>query len=422
MKLIVQPSNLKGEVLVPASKSHTMRALVIATLAEGVSEIANPLDSLDTRACVDACRALGAEIATDEAWKVTGTGGEVQAPRNAIDVANSGTTLRFVMSAAALADGATVLTGDASIRARPAGPLLEALTNLGAEAISTRSNGCAPFVIRGPMKGGKTSLRATSSQFLSSLLICCPLAPDATEIHVTELNEAPYARMTLDWLSRRGIQCEQDDLKQFKIPGGQRYQAFNRQIPGGFSSATFFLAAAAATDSDLTLLGLDMDDAQGDKEVVRMLEAMGATVAVEPNGIRIRRGALEGVEFDLNATPDALPAMAVVASLAEGETRLVNVPQARLKETDRIAVMAAELAKMGAEIEELEDGLVIRGGKLKGGRVGGHDDHRVVMALAVAGLAADGETVIDTAESAAVTFPNFVELMTSLGAKMHTEK
>jgi len=421
MKLIVEPSTLKGEVLIPASKSHTMRALVIASLAEGASEIANPLDSLDTRAMVDACRALGAQIDTADVWTVTGTGGRPATPADIVDVKNSGTTIRFILSAAALAEGATVLTGDASIRKRPAGPLVRALTDLGAEAFSTRGDDCAPFVVRGRLKGGKTKLAATSSQYLSSLLLACPLAANASVIELTELNETPYVRITLDWLNRRGIRYEEEGLRRFRIPGGQQYNGFKRQVPGDFSSATFFAVAAAATESDLTLQGLDMDDAQGDKEVVRMLDAMGAAVVVGTNDIRIRRGELKGNTLDLNATPDALPAMAVAAALAEGETRLVNVPQARIKETDRLAVMASELAKMGAEVAELEDGLVIKGGRLKGAEVSGHHDHRIVMALAVAGLAARGTTTIDTAESAAVTFPNFVDLMTSLGADMRTE-
>jgi 3-phosphoshikimate 1-carboxyvinyltransferase len=421
VKLIVEPSRLKGDVRVPASKSHTIRALIIATLAEGVSEISDPLDSLDTRAAVDACRALGAKITADDVWRVHGVGGDLTPPEDIIDVANSGTTLYFIMSAAALVSGAAILTGDASIRTRPADPLLSALEDLGAEAFSTRGNGCAPFVVRGPMKGGKTKVAAISSQYLSSLLISCPLARGTTEIDVVKLNEAPYVRMTLDWLNRRGIKYEADELTHFRIPGGQAYHGFKRAMPADFSSATFFLVAAAVTDSDVQLLGLDMDDAQGDKEVVRMLEAMGAAVVRAPEQIRICRGELNGGEFDLNATPDALPAMAVAGCLAEGETRLVNVAQARLKETDRIAVMAEELTKMGADITPRDDGLILRGCELTGAHVNGHDDHRVVMALAVAGLAAEGTTVIDTAESVAVTFPGFVDLMTALGATMHTE-
>jgi 3-phosphoshikimate 1-carboxyvinyltransferase len=226
--------------------------------------------------------------------------------------------------------------------------------------------------------------------------------------------------MTLDWLDRQGIRYEELEMKWFRIPGGQRYRAFERQIPGDFSSATFFLVAGACTDSEIALDGLDMDDPQGDKDVVEMIASMGAKVTVGEGGIDVRRGALVGGEFDLNATPDALCAMAVAGALAEGETRLVNVAQARVKETDRIAVMAAELRKMGANISERPDGLVIRGGRLRGAEVKGHDDHRVVMALAVAGLAAEGTTIIDGAECAAVTFPNFVELMTGLGARMKT--
>ena len=420
MKLVVEPSQLGGTVLVPASKSHTIRACLIGMLAEGMSVAMNPLDSLDTRAAAKAVRALGAGVTlADGRWSFSGTAGAVKTPDTVIDVENSGTTLYFAMSAAALARGTAVLTGDASIRTRPAQALIDALTDLGADAFSTRGNGCAPIVVRGPLKGGATKLAAVTSQFLSSLLISCPLAEGTTEIELTQLNEAPYVRMTLDWLDRQGIRYEQIEMKWFRIPGGQSYRAFERRIPGDFSSATFFLVAGAVVESDLTLDGLDMDDSQGDKAVVAMLQSMGADVTVEEGALRVTRGPLVGGEFDLNATPDALPAMAVAAALAEGETRLVNVAQARVKETDRIAVMAAELTKMGANVRERQDGLIIRGnGKLRGAEVSGHDDHRVVMALAVAGLAAEGTTTIDGAECAAVTFPNFVQLMTSVGARM----
>jgi 3-phosphoshikimate 1-carboxyvinyltransferase len=207
------------------------------------------------------------------------------------------------------------------------------------------------------------------------------------------------------------------------VPGGQRYPAFERAIPGDFSSATFFLAAAAVTGSELFLRGLDMSDTQGDKAVVGMMEAMGCTVRVERDGLRIAGPErLRGGTFDLNATPDALPAMAVAGSVAEGETRLVNVPQARIKETDRLSMMARELARLGAAVEELPDGLIIRGGGLRGADVSGHGDHRVVMALAVAGLAAEGETTVDTAEAAAVTFPEFADLLRQAGGCVSAEE
>ncbi len=190
-------------------------------------------------------------------------------------------------------------------------------------------------------------------------------------------------------------------------------------MPADFSSATFFLVAAAVTGSRLFLRGLDMADTQGDKAVVDMLKEMGCTVSVERGGLSIEGpDELRGGTFDLNATPDALPGMAVAGCLARGETRLTNVPQARIKETDRIAVMARELGRMGADATELPDGMVLRHSRLRGAEVEGHGDHRVVMALAVAALAADGPTTIHGAEAAAVTFPDFVDLMRQAGADM----
>lgn len=419
MKLLVEPSTLSGSARIPGSKSHTIRALVIATLADGVSELRAPLDSLDTQACVGVCRALGAEIELGGEWRIAGTGGKPKCPDNVIDVANSGTTLRIALTLAALGEGWTVFTGDEQIRARPAGPLLEALRGLGAQAFSTRGNGCAPIAVRGPLRGGRVGIACPTSQYLTSLLIGCPLAEGDTEIEVTELNEAPYVEMTLGWLDRQGIRYERDELRRFRMCGGQSYGAFQRAIPADFSSATFFFVAAAVTGSEVTLLGLDRGDTQGDKAVLDVLAAMGAEVEWQADGgVRVRGGELKGGEFDLNATPDALPALAVAGCFASGETRLVNVPQARIKETDRIGVMREELTKMGASVEELPAGLVVRGGGLKGASVDGHGDHRVVMALAVAGLAAEGRTEVAGAEAAAVTFPNFVELMQSLGARI----
>ena len=421
MKLFVERSAIGGTVRIPGSKSHTIRALAIATLAEGTSHIYEPLDSLDTQACAAVCRGLGARIRMGDDWLVEGTGGHPACPDNVLDVGNSGTTLYITLSMAALTNGWSVFTGDEQIRSRPAAPLLEALRGLGAEAMSTRGDGRAPLLIRGPLWGGKVAIECPTSQYLSSLLITCPLADGEAEIDVLRLNESPYVEMTLGWLDEQGIQYEREGFERFAVPGGQSYKAFQKPIPADFSSATFFLCAAAITGAEVTLLGLEKGDTQGDKAVVDYLAAMGAEVEWIDGGVRIRGRALTGVELDLNATPDALPAMAVAACFAEGETRLVNVPQARIKETDRLAVMREELAKMGASIEELPDGLVIQGGGLKGAAVEGHSDHRVVMALAVAGLGAEGTTEITTAEAAAVTFPTFVELMNSLGARIEAE-
>ena len=421
MRIVAERSTLAGQARVPASKSHTIRAVLLAALADGQSRLSSPLESLDTQAAVATAQAFGARLAGGDEWVVDGVAGRPRVPDDVLDVLNSGTTLYFAMGTAALCASYTVLTGDHQIRSRPAHPLLQALQALGAEAFSTRGNGQAPLVIRGPLRGGAVSIECPTSQYLSSLLLNCPLAEGDSSIEVLLLHERPYVEMTLGWLARTGLRVEREGLERFRVPGGQVPQPFSARIPADFSSATFFLGAAALTGSTLTLDGLDMDDTQGDKAVVGMLEQMGCTVQAADESLTITGGALRGAELDLNATPDALPALAVTACFAEGETRLVNVPQARLKETDRLAALYEELTRMGGQVQELADGLVIQGRPLHGATVDGRGDHRLVMAFAVAGLAAEGRTVVEGAEAVAVTFPNYVELMQSVGARMRVE-
>ncbi|MFP4384820.1 MAG: 3-phosphoshikimate 1-carboxyvinyltransferase [Spirochaetia bacterium] len=415
MKAVIRQSRLSGTMTVPPSKSHTIRAVFIASLADGTSEIIEPLASRDTEACIRVWKALGAEIEqTRGRITVRGTGGRIRTPDDILDTGNSGTTLFFALSAAALGEGWSFFTGDAQIRKRSAAPLLEALNRLGAEAFSSRGSGCAPAAVRGPLKGGKAEISCSTSQYLSSLLISLPLAENDSVISVPLLNEKPYVDMTLRWLEETGIETEKESSARFMIKGGQSYRSFRKRIPGDFSSASFFLCAAAITGSELTLQNLDPEDSQGDRRILDILSEMGASWTLDDSGITLKPGGLAGGDFDINDIPDALPILAVTACFADGETRLLNVPQAREKETDRIAVMAAELSKMGASVRELPDGLVIRQSALRGAEVNGHGDHRAVMALSAAGLAAPGETVILTAESAAVTFPDFFSILADL--------
>jgi 3-phosphoshikimate 1-carboxyvinyltransferase len=419
MLMKVSMSSPKGKVRIPGSKSHTIRALFLASLAEGRSEIIQPLISNDALSAVKICQAMGAQIdRKEDRFIVQGFGGKPLVPEDVIDVGNSGTSLWFGITAAALCEGHTVFTGDHQIRRRPMGPLLEAVNALGGSAVSTRSNGLAPIMIQGRMKGGRTAVDAVVSQFLSSLLVAAPLLENDTRIEVSRLNEAPYVGMTLWWLDKQGIQYENNNYKSFHIRGGQGYKPFQASIPGDFSSATFFMVLSAVSGEEFILDNLDISDTQGDKAVLYMLESMGARINVCENAISIKGDKLVGREIDLNATPDALPAMAVAGCFAEGETRLVNVPQARMKETDRIRVMCEELGRMGADIEELPDGLIIRQSKLKGCRVNGHYDHRVVMALAVAGLNIEGETIIETAEAMSITFPEFARFIRDCGGEI----
>ncbi len=425
MLLIAEKSKLSGLVRIPGSKSHTIRAIAIASMAKGLSVIKNPLISNDAISAVACYRGLGAKIDTSDnlRWTIDGTGAHINLDISTIDIGNSGTALRLAAGSAALAgpDITVELTGDHQIQTRPIQPLLDALNDLGASAKSVKNNGCAPIEIRGTLKGGTTTIECVTSQYLSSLLLACPLAQSESVINVSLLNEPDYVQITLDWIDAQGIQYENKDWKQFVIPGGQFYTPFDRTIPADFSSATFFLCAGALLGGEILIQGLDFSDSQPDKAVADYLKAMGADITDTENGLLVKKSALSGIEIDMNRTPDALPAMAVTAALAEGTTRLVNVPQARKKETDRIACMAAELTKIGADVEELPDGLVIhgQGGKnLSAAAVTGHHDHRIVMAMAIAGMALDGKTKIDTAEAMNVTFPEYVTLMTALGANL----
>ncbi len=425
MKLIVGKSRLSGAVAIPGSKSHTIRAVAIASLAKGQSLIRAPLQSHDTQAAVDCYRALGAGIDASDSnlWKVTGTGGRIAIPGEIIDVRNSGTTLRIAMGSAALAEPGRLIgfTGDNQIQSRSVGPLIDSLNELGAKCRSLKNNGKAPVEVMGQIKGGRTSIAAFTSQYLSSLLLCAPLAEKDTQIDVTVLNEPGYVQMTLDWLDKQQIKYENQQMRKFRVKGRQSYKAYESAIPADFSSATFFLCAAALIGEEVILNGLDFSDSQPDKAVVDYLREMGADIRIGSNSVTVKASSLKGAELDMNATPDALPAMAVTAAFAEGQTRLINVPQARTKETDRIKCMAEELKKMDADVEELPDGLVIRRSRLKPAALDGRSDHRIVMALSLAAMLLNEPCSIDTAEAMSVTFPQFVDLMRSLGADMELQ-
>ena len=421
MNLTAERSGLAGSIRIPASKSHTIRGVVVGTLADGRSVLSNPLDAADTQSAASCCRGLGARIdQAEERWTIEGIGGALPSEPMALDVGNSGTTLGNLLGLCATGTAPITLDGDASIRTRPYGPLLRSLEQLGATVESAGPNGIAPITIRGPLRGGEANVDGTTSIYLTPLLVACPLASGSSVLRVDgTMNEKGYVRMTLDWLEAAEIELSVNkDLTVVEMPGGQSYRPVDRPVAADFSTAAFpACAAVLAATSDVVLEGLDFGDSQGDKVVFDILSEMGArfeigsVVTVHPTD------RLRGRRIDLSGAPDALPMLSVVACAAEGETIFENVAMARIKETDRIAVMREELTKMGASIEERPDGLVIQGSSLRGAEVDGHDDHRVVMALAVAGLIAEGTTTVRGAESVRITYPTFVSSMRCLGAR-----
>ena len=413
MDKTVTPSKISGSIEIPGSKSHMIRALIIASLADGKSIIERPLFSSDTLSCIDACRQLGANIKVEEKRVIIrGVAGRIKYDKRVIDVGNSGTTLYLVAAIASLSDENIRFTGDKQIQQRSADKLLNSLEELNVKISSNK--GCAPFSICGPITGGETSIECPTSQYLSALLLTLPLATNESIINVPLLNEKPYIELTLQWLKEQNIKLKNSAFKKFTISGNQKYSPFVKQIPADFSSASFFLAAAAITGSTLTVKGIDMKDSQGDKEIVFLLEKMGCYITIMERSVTIRGGELKGIDIDLNAMPDSLPILAIVGACAKGKTRLYNVAHARQKETDRVAVMSKQLGKLGIKTTEHEDGLTIEGGIIEGGRIDGHHDHRIVMAFAVAALIAKNPISISGAQASDVTFPGFFNLLESI--------
>ncbi len=367
---------------------------------------------------MNACEAIGATInPVGDTFFVDGVQGEPQQPENVIDCQNSGTTLRFMIGVSSLIDGTTVLTGDASLRTRPSSQLIDALNELGAKVAATKANGMAPVIVQGVLSGGRSTLaNPMSSQFLSALLIACPLCQADTTLNVHNLRSRPYVDMTLELLNQAQINLS-TDYHEFMVPCCQQYADTDFLIPGDFSSAAFHLSAAAITNSRVSVHNLS-ESKQGDERIVSILKEMGANISWEGDVVTADGAELRGVTIDAGDVPDLVPILAVLGAYAKGITEISNVAHLRYKETDRLVAMITELRKMQVDIKKVDDTLRIQGGTPKGASLSGYGDHRIVMALAVAALGADGETQIDSAESVKVSYPDFFDDIFALGANL----
>lgn len=423
MDLEVSPTErLEGVLRAPPSKSYTHRAVILGGLSRGTVLVDGPLLSADTRATMEAMRAAGAEVEVeDDRLVVRGNGGEIKAPK-LVDVRNSGTTIRIMASIFSLCGEKVMLTGDESIRKRPMGPLLEALEGAGVKTSS--KGGKPPVSVRGPMTGGLIRIRGdVSSQYISGLLIACPLRGSDTTVEITTpLKSRPYLDMTLEAMEAFGARVENQAYRRLRVPGNQFYSSNEYAVEGDYSGAAFVLGASALTDSAVTVTNLREGSSQGDRHFLELLKMMDAQVKTQDDEVTVTGGkSLRGIDADLSQTPDLLPITAAMCALAEGRSTLYNVEHARIKECDRISAMAQGLARMGADVQERKDGLIIDGsGSLRGAEIEGFGDHRIVMAFAVAGLGAQGKTRISGAESVEVSYPGFVEDMKSLGARIKT--
>ncbi len=423
---IRQSSNLRGRIDLPTNKSHSFRALIMAGLAEGTSHIHHPATSADWLRATEALEIFGASVTPEagDSWIVQGVGGKLQTPDDVIDCGNSGIIFRFFTALAATCEGYTALSGDHSIRhIRPIGSLLEALGQQGAFAVSTKGDGHAPVVVRGPLRGGKATVDGADSQPVSAMLIASTLATAPTELTVTNPGEKPWIGVTLDWLNRCGLEVSNDNYTTYRIRGQQRWKGFRADIPLDWSAAMYPIVAALITPgSEVHLPGLDFNDSQGDRLMINVLREMGGDIEVTDEGVIARASALTGQTIDCDDFIDQFMLLAAVGCYAEGETLLTNAEICRHKECDRITAMHHALRAMGADVEERPDGLLVRRSQLRGALIDSHADHRMVMTIATAGLGAEGETIVTNIECVKKTFPHFVAQMEAIGACIMTDR
>lgn len=413
----------KGSITAPPSKSYTHRAMVLGALTHSHFSLVNPLMSDDTRATLDALYALGTEFRSNSKGVLIHCDKFRRAP-GVIDAKNSGTTIRLMAGIASLLPEETTLTGDESLARRPMGPLVDALSQLGARCQYLGNPGKPPLKVTGPITGGRAEISGDiSSQFISSLLIACSQKSGDTEIILKgQLRSRPYVDITLQMLREFGAEVQEKNHR-FLVEGAQGLSCDAYTVPGDFSSASFPLVAAAITGGEVTVRGLDLNSLQGDKAVLEHLRSFGARVSLGKDSAKVSRGNIRGTEIDVRHTPDLFPVLAVLGSVASGRTVLRGGENLRAKESDRIATTTTFLRDMGASIVPTGDGCEVVGAeRLHGTTVQTDGDHRILMAAAVAGLVSSSETRIDDNDSFNVSYPGFLRDMHQLGCRLEVRK
>lgn len=415
----IQPASspIDAAIRPPGSKSITNRALVCAALARGASTLRGTLASEDTEVMIESLGRLGVLITSQDAGQtlfVEGCGGTLPSSGAELFVANSGTTIRFLTALAALGHGRFRLDGVKRMRQRPIGDLLDALGQLGADAVSENGNGCPPVVVQADgLPGGVATIRGEiSSQYLSGLLMAAPLAEHSVTLVVEgPLVSRPYVHMTLAVMKSFGVDVANDatdsSLERIEVPRGE-YRSCEFTIEPDASAASYFWAAAAITGGRMRVDGLSRFSLQGDVAFCDALARMGSRVDYADDSITVTGGDLRGIDLAMGHISDTVQTLAAVALFANGPTRIRNVAHNRHKETDRIGDLATELRRLGAEVTEHEDGLTIVPKKLRGAEIETYDDHRMAMSMALVGLGQPG-VAIKNPGCTAKTYPAFFE-------------
>ena len=418
MKCKVDKSCLHGTITCPPNKSYSHRAIFLATLAKGKSTLRNVLLSRDTLATIEACRAFGAQIEINDSTVTVESKGQIIPTSSKIDASNSGTTIRIATALSSLADNTITLTGDSSLRKRPMQPLLQALEQLGATC--TSDNGSPPVTVKGKVNGGVTQISGSiSSQFISALMIAGPKMKNGLELEINgELVSKPYLDSTIATMKKFHVGVNAiTPYKKYSI-SHQEYKSAEFEVPSDFSSIALLLSAAVLVGENMSIKATLGDLPQGDKEIISYLERLGVKINIEEKITVTSPKLLKGGRFDLSNNPDLLPPLAILALKTENPIEIFNVKHARFKETDRISILAKELSKIGIGVTEKEDGLILQAPKiLKSAELDSSEDHRLFMALTIAGMFV-GNCIVTDPDSVDVSYPTFVEDMKKIGAKI----
>jgi len=419
MNCKVEKSKIKGIIDCPSNKSYTHRGIFLASLAGNNSKVDNVLFSADTKATIEACKKFGAIIEVKESSIIVKESINLDSKVSEINTENSGTTIRIAIGIASLFSKEITLTGDESLQKRPMQPLLDALSSIGAKCSSTDGN--PPVKIQGSVLGGEIIIPGNlSSQFISSLLITAPLTKNGINLTIEgDLVSKPYLDATIATMRKFGVSVQTlIPYKKYNITP-QIYKNTTFNVPIDFSSLALLLSFTVLNGEDIVIKGSMGNLPQGDEAFIDFLEQLGVSVIIDNNEIKIKSPEkLRGGKFDLRNSPDLLPPLAILSLITSKPIEIVNVKHARLKETDRIAIIARELPKIGIIVEEKEDGLILKSsGNLTGAKLNSENDHRLFMAFCIAGTFI-GNCVVTDSKSVEVSYPNFIEEMNRLGAKI----
>lgn len=431
-KLEISKSFLEGNIKCPPSKSYTHRAIAIASLADGKSTISNPLLSRDTIATISGCKMFGIKIEKSNenvnCIQILGKN-QFETPKDIIDAKNSGTTIRILTSMAGLVkNGYTILTGDDSLKTRPMQPLISALNQLGVHAFSSNEKNTPPLIVKGGgIKGGLVSIEGgISSQFISSLLISCSYALTDVEIRVKGKQVSiPYITSTIETMKKFGISIEHNKEYLNYFISNYKYRPTDFTIPGDFSSASLIIAAGVLCGGKIAIGGMNFQYPQGDIAIIDIVRQMGGDIKVnKEKGEVIVYGSnsLDGIECNLVNCPDLLPVVSILSLKARTPMRIFGISHARFKETDRVSIITNELRKMGVDVSEKEDEVLINPVKgLKNVEFDSHNDHRLFMSFTIASMLTN-KSIVKGAESIDVSYPSFINEIKRLGANINLPK